>query len=117
MHPRRSNTGGAWDNAKKYIEAGASEHARELGGKGSDSTRCVLRGGCSIGFVDGGLGDEEEREGRELETPTQPVKPDASNCLQTNPTQPNQTKPNHSNPTHPTPYHRPPSSATPWATP
>ena len=28
--------GGAWDNAKKYIEAGASEHARELGGKGSD---------------------------------------------------------------------------------
>jgi Na+/H+-translocating membrane pyrophosphatase len=31
-----SNTGGAWDNAKKYIEAGASEHARELGGKGSD---------------------------------------------------------------------------------
>lgn len=31
-----SNTGGAWDNTKKYIEAGASSHARELGGKGSD---------------------------------------------------------------------------------
>jgi inorganic pyrophosphatase len=30
-----SNTGGAWDNAKKYVEAGASEHARSLGGKGS----------------------------------------------------------------------------------
>lgn len=32
-----SNTGGAWDNAKKYIEAGASEKAAELGGKGSDA--------------------------------------------------------------------------------
>ena len=28
-----ANAGGAWDNAKKYIEAG------ELGGKGSDRTR------------------------------------------------------------------------------
>jgi len=31
-----SNTGGAWDNAKKYIEAQASEHARSLGGKGTE---------------------------------------------------------------------------------
>jgi inorganic pyrophosphatase len=30
-----SNTGGAWDNAKKYVEAGANDHARSLGGKGS----------------------------------------------------------------------------------
>jgi Na+/H+-translocating membrane pyrophosphatase len=43
-----SNTGGAWDNAKKYIEAGASEHARDLGGKGSDCHKArgmVLLGG------------------------------------------------------------------------
>nr|GEV76643.1 pyrophosphate-energized vacuolar membrane proton pump-like [Tanacetum cinerariifolium] len=32
-----SNTGGAWDNAKKYIEAGVSEHAKSLGPKGSDA--------------------------------------------------------------------------------
>ncbi|KAF4399749.1 hypothetical protein G4B88_022832 [Cannabis sativa] len=37
-----SNTGGAWDNAKKYIEAGASEHARSLGPKGSDPPRQLL---------------------------------------------------------------------------
>ncbi|CAD6265786.1 unnamed protein product [Miscanthus lutarioriparius] len=39
-----SNTGGAWDNAKKYIEAGASEHARTLGPKGSDCHMAVVIG-------------------------------------------------------------------------
>ncbi|KAL4855826.1 Pyrophosphate-energized vacuolar membrane proton pump [Chlorella vulgaris] len=39
-----SNTGGAWDNAKKYVEAGASEHARELGGKGSDCHKAAVIG-------------------------------------------------------------------------
>ena len=38
-----SNTGGAWDNTKKYIEAGATNHAREFGGKGSD---CHKVWGC-----------------------------------------------------------------------
>eukprot|EP01025_Chloroclados_australasicus_P032337 TRINITY_DN3278_c0_g1_i1.p2 TRINITY_DN3278_c0_g1~~TRINITY_DN3278_c0_g1_i1.p2 ORF type:complete len:171 (+),score=21.36 TRINITY_DN3278_c0_g1_i1:27-515(+) len=39
-----SNTGGAWDNAKKYLEAGRSEHARELGGKGSDCHKAAVIG-------------------------------------------------------------------------
>ncbi|XP_052490870.1 uncharacterized protein LOC105793750 [Gossypium raimondii] len=36
-----SNTGGAWDNAK-YIEAGASEHARTLGPKRSSPHKAAI---------------------------------------------------------------------------
>ncbi|CAL0303092.1 unnamed protein product [Lupinus luteus] len=39
-----SNTGGAWDNAKKYIEAGASEHAKTLGPKESDPHKAAVIG-------------------------------------------------------------------------
>lgn len=39
-----SNTGGACDNAKKYIEAGASEHAKSLGPKGLDAHKAAVLG-------------------------------------------------------------------------
>jgi len=39
-----SNTGGAWDNAKKYLEAGHTEHARSIGGKKSDAHKAAVVG-------------------------------------------------------------------------
>nr|CAB3472862.1 unnamed protein product [Digitaria exilis] len=39
-----SNSGGAWVNARNYIEAGESEHARSLGPKGSDLHKAAVIG-------------------------------------------------------------------------
>lgn len=39
-----SNTGGAWDNAKKYIAASVDEKAAALGGKGSDAHKAAVIG-------------------------------------------------------------------------
>ncbi|RRT50788.1 hypothetical protein B296_00046221 [Ensete ventricosum] len=39
-----SNTDCAWDNANKYIEVGASDHARSLGPKGSNPHKAAVIG-------------------------------------------------------------------------
>ena len=37
-----SCSGSAWDNAKKYLEAGACDHARSIGGKGTEAHKSAV---------------------------------------------------------------------------
>ena len=44
MATSAANTGGAWDNAKKYLEAGETDQAKDIGGKGTDAHTAAVIG-------------------------------------------------------------------------
>ena len=44
MATSAANTGGAWDNAKKYLEAGETDQAKDIGGKGTDAHHAAVIG-------------------------------------------------------------------------